>query len=192
MHKVKYPIFFLLLLLTVLNLHAQEARDDASLNYTYIGPVASASYMKVEYRDWINNSTQTKKMSGNSYAGGIAIDIFSKNLCGDFHLKYNSSQLDYTITNLEYSMSGKYLYNLNENVSIGAGLGCYFESPPSNQDHDGSAGIQLPFTAVFNTTPDSKLFFDLFVRYGSFGIGENSQVISAGINVGFLYKVGRI
>lgn len=192
MYRIKFYIIYSILIFSTISLSAQESRDDMSLNYTYIGPVFSTSYTHVEYRDWIDNSTKTEKMSGYSLSGGIAIDIFSKNLCGDFHLKYNYSQLDYTITNLEFSMSGKYLYMISENFSIGAGLGCYFESPPSNRDHDGSAGIQLPLTAIFNTTPDTKLFIDLLARYGSFGIGENSKVLSAGMNIGFVYKVGRI
>ena len=192
MQKIKLYIVFSILVFSTINLSAQEVRDDASLNYTYIGPVLSTFYDKVEYRDWIDNSTRTEKMSGYSLSGGIAIDIFAKDLCGDFHLKYNYSQLDYTITNLEFSMSGKYLYSLNEYISIGAGLGCYFESPPSNREHNGSAGVQLPLTAIINTTPDTKLFIDLLARYGSFGIGENSKVLSAGMNIGFVYKVGKI
>ena len=173
-------------------IHAQEAGEGTGLNYTYLGPALSVSYTQVEYTDWINDSTQTKKMSGYSFAGGIAMAIFTKNLCGDFHLKYNYSQLDYAITFLEFSMSGKYLYFINDYISIGAGLGFYCETPPSNQEHNGAAGLQLPLTVIFNTTPDTKLFFDLLPRYGTFGKGENSKVISAGINVGFIYKVGRI
>ncbi len=192
MQKKKYSIFIFLLLCISGSANAQDVKDTAGMNYTYIGPVLSASYTQVEYRDWIDNSTQTKKMSGTSYAGGIAIDIFAGELCGDFHLKYSYSQLDYAITCLEFSMSGKYLFTINDYFSLGAGLGLYFETPPSNQEHNGATGLQLPLMALFNTTPDSKLFFDLFARYGTFGKGENSQVLSAGINVGFVYKVGRI
>ena len=189
MFKKKYSILILLFLFLD---GVTQAQDTTGMNYTYLGPVVSASYTQVEYRDWIDDSTQKEKMSGTSYAGGIAVEIFAKNLCGDFQLKYNYSQLDYTITFLEFSMSGKYLYFINDYISIGAGLGFYFETPPSNQDHNGATGLQLPLTAIFNTTPDSKLFFDFIPKYGTFGIGQNSKVLSAGINIGFVYKVGRI
>jgi hypothetical protein len=183
-------LFVLLISTNVLN--AQEIREEESLNYTYLGPALSYAYNKVEYTDWFETSTQTKKMSGTVYSGGLALNIFADSLCGDFQLKYAYNQLDFTITYLEFSLAGKYFYQLNNTVALGGGLGVYCETPPSNEEHNGSAGLQLPLTVLFNTTADSKLFVDVFARYGTFGIGENTKSISAGVNVAFIIKAGRI
>jgi hypothetical protein len=173
-------------------LYSQEIREDESLNYTYIGPSLSYAYNKAEYTDWFETSTETKSMSGNTISGGASINIFADNLCGEFQLKYAYSKFDFILTNLDFSISGKYYYALNSTASIGAGAGLYFESPPSNRKHNGSAGLQIPVSLLLNTTANTILFIDIFSRYGSFGIGENSKSISAGVNVGFIYKVGRI
>jgi len=183
---------FLLLLLFTGVVNAQEIREDESLNYTYLGPALSFGYNQVEYTDWFQTETKTKKMSGYTLSGGLALNIFADNLCGDFQLKYVYNQLDFSLTYLESSISGKYFYPLNNLISIGGGLGLYFESPPSNQTYNGSAGIQIPVSLLINTSPASKLFVDIYSRLGSFGIGQNAQSISAGVNVGFIFKVGRI
>ena len=182
----------LFLLFLIKTIYAQEIREEESLNYTYLGPVFSVAYNKVEYTDWVDTSTKTEKMSGYIYSGGLALNIFADNLCGDFQLKYAYNKLDFTMTYMEFSAAGKYFYPLNNNLSLGGGLGLYLETPPSNQDHNGSAGLQLPITLLIVTSPDSKLFIDIFSRYGSFGLGENTKSISAGVNVGFIFKVGRI
>ncbi len=173
-------------------LYSQEIREEESLNYTYIGPSVSYAYNKAEYTDWFETSTESKSMSGMTISGGASINIFADNLCGDFQFKYAYSKFDFTLTNLDFSISGKYYYALNDTASIGAGPGLYFESPPSNRKHNGSAGLQIPVSLLLNTTANSKLFIDLYSRYGSFGIGVNAKSISAGVNVGFIYKVGKI
>ncbi|HNX24244.1 MAG TPA: hypothetical protein PKG60_09355 [Spirochaetota bacterium] len=192
MKKAGILTLFFVIFLSVNAVNAQEIREEESLNFTYLGPVLSYAYNKVEYTDWFETSTEKKEMSGYIYSGGLALNIFADNLCGDFQLKYAYNQLDFTMTYMEFSIAGKYFYSLNNYVSLGAGLGMYLETPPSNQEHNGSAGLQIPFTLLINTTPDSKLFIDIFSRYGSFGIGENTKSISAGVNVGFIFKVGRI
>ena len=188
--KILKTLLWILILAGALD--AQEIREEESLNYTYLGPAISSAYNSVEYTDWFETSTETKKMSGYSMSGGAALNIFADNLCGDFQLKYAYNKLDYTLTNLDFSISGKYYYPLNNTVSLGAGFGLYFETPPSNESHNGSAGLQLPLSLLLNTTSNSKLFIDILSRYGSFGIGENTKAISAGVNVGFIFKVGRI
>lgn len=192
MKKAGILTLFFVIFLSVNAVNAQEIREEESLNFTYLGPVLSYAYNKVEYTDWFETSTEKKEMSGYIYSGGLALNIFADNLCGDFQLKYAYNQLDFTMTYMEFSIAGKYFYSLNNYVSLGAGLGMYLETPPSNQEHNGNAGLQIPFTLLINTTPDSKLFIDIFSRYGSFGIGENTKSISAGVNVGFIFKVGRI
>ncbi len=169
-----------------------EIRDEDTLNYTYIGPVLSAGIINASYTDWFENETKSKSMTGPFYSGGVAVEIFAQNFCGDFQLKYVCSSLDYTLLYLETSIAGKYLYQVNSWFAAGGGLGLYFASPPSNRDYNGSAGIMVPISAVFTTTPATRLFIDIYARYGSFGIGEETSSFSAGINAGFVFKVGRI
>lgn len=183
-------LFILLFFTKVLS--AQEIREEESLNYTYLGPVASFGYNKVEYRDWFGSSTETKKMSGYTVSGGIAVDIFADRLCGDFQMKYAYNSLDFTLTFLELSIAGKYMYPLNNTFSLGGGLGMYCQTPPSNKKYNGSGGIQVPLSMIVNTSPTTKFFVDIYYRYGSFGIGQNTSSTSAGVNAGFIFKVGRI
>lgn len=182
----------LILILFPVFVSAQDVKDDETMNYTYLGPSLSFAYNKAEYDDWIDNSTKTKKMTGYSFAGGLALNIFADPLCGDFQLKYTYNKLDYTLTFLEIDVTGKYLYPLNNSFSVGAGLGLYFETPPSNRSHNGSAGLQFPLTLLHNISQNTKIYMDLYYKYGSFGIGENTESMSAGINVGLIFKVGRI
>lgn len=184
-------IFFVLFIASV-SAYAQEIRDEESLNFTYLGPLLSFAYNKVEYTDWNGSSTEKQKMSGYIYSGGIALNIFADDLCGDFQMKYAYNQLDSTYSYIEFSIAGKYFYPMNNIISLGAGLGLYLDSPFSTKDDNGSAGIQLPLTLLINTSPDTKLFVDIFSRYGSFGVGSNTSSISAGVNVGFIFKAGRI
>lgn len=169
-----------------------DYRDEDTLNYTYIGPVFSAGIINVKYTDWFEKETESRTMSGMFYSGGAAVEIFAGNFCGDFQIKYIYSSLDFTLSYLETSITGRYLYPVNSWFAAGGGLGFYFASPPSNMDYNGSAGIMLPLTAVFTTTATTKLFIDIYAGYGSFGIGEDTSSFSAGIRTGFVFKVGRI
>ena len=169
-----------------------EYRSEDSLNYTYIGPVLSAGIVKPRYTDWFETETKTKSMTGIFYSGGAAIAIFAGSFCGDFQIKYVYNSLDYNLMFLETSISGRYLYPVNNWFSAGGGLGFYFASEPSNMDYNGSAGIMLPITAMFSTTATTRLFIDIYAGYGSFGIGESTSSLSAGLRAGFVFNVGRI
>lgn len=201
MNCIKYIITSLVslfLFAAAVPLSAQDSagepdyRDDDTLNYTYIGPVFSAGIINARYTDWFENKTETKNMSGMFYSGGAAVEIFAGNFCGDFQIKYIYSSLDFTLMYMETSITGRYLYPVNSWFAAGGGLGFFFASPPSNMDYNGSAGIMVPVTAVFSTTADTKLFIDIYAGYGSFGIGEETSSLSAGIRAGFVFKVGRI
>jgi hypothetical protein len=113
---------FFLLLFFIKALNAQEIREEESLNFSYLGPSLSLGYNQVEYTDWFQTETRTKKMSGYTFSGGLALNIFADNLCGDFQIKYTYNQLDYALTYLESSISGKYLYPFNSLISLGGGL----------------------------------------------------------------------
>lgn len=169
-----------------------EYRSDDTLNFTYIGPAFSAGIVNARYTDWFETETKSKSMTGIFYSGGAAIEIFAGSFCGDFQVKYTYNSLDFSLMYLETSIAGRYLYPVKPWFSAGGGLGFYFASPPSNRKYNGSAGIMLPVSAVFNTTPTTKLVVDIYAGYGSFGIGEDTSSISAGIRAGFVFKVGRI
>lgn len=173
-------------------LSAQTIKESAGLNYTYLGPVVSIAYDKVEYKDWFGTEQGTKNMSGLSLSGGFSLHIFVENYCGDFQFKYSRSDYDFTLDLLEVSLQGKYLWKLNNYFSAGSGLGLYTSTALSESEHKGSAGFQLPLTSVITVSETWKIFFDIFARYGSFGMGEGSKQISFGTNLGLVYRVGRI
>jgi len=190
-------IFFILILMTEIA-SSQPINEADSLNYTYIGPIISAAYNKVEYTDWFGGSvpgasTETKKMSGYIASGGLTLNIFAYDFCGDIQIKYANNFLEDTFKYIEVSAAGKYFfYQVNDYISLGAGFGIYLEIPTPGAKQNGSAGVQLPFTFLVHTTRDTKLFMDVFCRYGSFGTGTDTKSISLGTNLGFVFKVGRV
>ncbi len=191
MHNIK-KIFIIIIFTISSPLFSQEIREETSLNYTYIGPVFSISKNSAEYSDWINNQQQTVKLSGTSYTGGIDLKIIAHEFYGDFQAKYSYSSYDTTLTCLEFLLAGEYLYSVNHLTSLGGGIGLYMETPPSSKDHNGSAGFYIPLSVMFNTTQDTKLFIDLFAKYGTFGLGQDTSFFSYGCSMGFVFRVGRI
>jgi hypothetical protein len=113
-------------------------------------------------------------------------------MCGDFQAKYSYSSYDTTLTCLEFILAGEYFYKINDIISLGTGLGLYMETPPSSKDHNGSSGFYIPLSAMFNTTGNTKLFIDLFAKYGTFALGNDTEFSSYGCSMGFVFKVGRI
>ncbi len=192
MFKLKFYLLFFFLTVITTRIYSQEIREESSLNYTYIGPVFSASSNSAEYSDWIDNQYKTEKVSGTSFTGGVDLKIIAGNLCGDFQAKYSYSSYDTTLTCLEFILAGEYFYKLNDIVSLGAGFGLYMETPPSSKDHNGSSGFYLPLSAMFNTTGNTKFFIDLFAKYGTFALGNDTEFSSYGCSMGFVFKVGRI
>ena len=192
-------IFFLLIFMTKIA-NAQTTGDRVNLNYTYLGPVFSVAHNKVEYMDWFpdptdntKSSTETKKMSGTIISGGLTFNIFADRFCGDLQIKYAVNSLEETLKYIEVSAAGKYFfYKINNYFALGGGFGMYLEIPTPDDKNNGSAGLQLPLTILVETSRDTKLFLDVYGRYGTFGIGENTNSISVGTNIGFIFKVGRV
>jgi hypothetical protein len=184
--KILFATLFLCLPLRAL---AQE-RD---LVYTYIGPVIGGGMNKVVYSDW-NNLYGKKKFSGYFINSGASIWVVSKWLIGDFSVQYlfNNFGGEGEIHHLYYTISGRIGVNMGNVAIFAPGVGLYFESPPSNRKYLGGAGFRIPVAFLFNTTFDTKLFFDGSVMYGWFGIGDKSTKLFYGINLGFIIKVGRI
>lgn len=171
---------------------SQNIKEMSSLHYIYLGPVLSMSYDKVEYKDWFGIEQGTKKMSGTSFGGGAVLNIFVNNYCGDFQLKYMRSELDFSLNFIEVLLQGKYLWQINQIIAAGAGLGLYSEVAPFQGGYKGSAGVQIPLTVVFTGSPFWKVLWDVYGRYGSFGKGVGSSRISIGSNLGIVFRVGRI
>lgn len=170
----------------------QNVQDISSLHYVYLGPVLSMSYDRVEYKDWFETEQGTRNMSGTSFGGGAALNIFVNNYCGDFQLKYMRSELDFSLNFIEMLLQGKYLWQINKFIAAGTGFGLYSEVAPFQGGYKGSAGIQLPLTVVFTGSSFWKVLWDVYGRYGSFGKGLGSSRISIGSNLGIVFRVGRI
>lgn len=192
MFKVKSLFFLFILTLAAAPAFTQEIREESTLNFTYIGPVISASMNSAEYSDWIDNRRKTEKVSGTSYTGGVDLKIIAGYMCGDFQAKYSYSSYDTTLTCLEFLLAGKYLYRINDIISLGGGVGFYMETPPSNAEHNGSAGFYVPLCAMFNTSQDTRFFIDIFGKYGTFALGDDTEFTSFGCSMGFVFRVGRI
>jgi len=190
--KSRFIIFLFILLSSILHLFSQEIREESSLNYTYIGPVLTSSFNSAEYSDWIDNRQKKEKISGTSYMGGLDLQIIAGNMCGDFQTKYSYSSYDTTLTCLEFILAGKYFYKYNNYISIGGGFGLFMETPPSSKEHNGSSGFFIPISTMMNTTSNTKFFIDLYTKYGTFALGTDTEYLSFGCNVGFVFKVGRI
>ena len=191
-------VFFILIIMT--KIANAQSMGDLVINYTYLGPVFSIANNWVEYMDWFpdpvddtKSSTETKKMSGRIISGGLTFNVFADDFCGDLHIKYAVNSLEETLKYIEVSVAGKYFfYKINDYFSLGGGLGMYLEIPAPSGKNNGSAGLQLPLTMLIETSKDTKLFLDIYGRYGTFGKGENTNSISVGTNLGFVFKVGRI
>lgn len=175
------------------NLYSQVFKKTSELYYTYIGITAGGGLNRITYKDWMNDKQDTEELTGNYFSGGFLFNIFVNRFLGDFRLQYvYNKNSNYPIQHLYFSAAGRFVYAFNPTLSISSGPGIYFDSPPSTKSYDGSPGFQMPLGLVINIGFDTKLFFDLIGRYGSYGIGEESRKLSYGANLGFLYKVGRI
>ena len=178
-----------------INVKAEMEPESTMLYYTFIGPVAGFGFNHITQNDWDNsiNARDSKKFRGYYSNAGILFSITADSLQGDFRLKYNYNSGDNgTLMHLYYSAAGRYLYTINNLISLTAGPGLYFESPPSNKSYSGSAGLYFPLGLILNTGFDTRLIFDISSQYGFFGIGEESTKFSYGLELGFIFKVGRI
>lgn len=187
-------ISILLLLAGSAPLFAQEQDSgERDLIYTFVGPVAGFGYNMITYSDWFDTRQETKEINGICFSGGAILTIFAKYFIGDFSLQfmYNTGG-GLTLYHLYYTCSARYHFKLNEYFSIAPGGGIFLETPPSNEDYGGSAGLIVPVAVYFNTSFDTKIFCDLSFRYGIFGLGDEGTRMNIGITIGFLLKVGRI
>jgi len=179
-----------------LPIQAQDNKEKKrDLIFTYIGPVMSGGFNHLYQSDWYEDTDrqEQRNYTGGFISGGFIISIFMEQFTGDFTMQYmHNFNKPGELYHLFYSVSGKWLWKVSKPFNITMGAGLYFETPPSNEEYNGAAGGQIPIGGVWNATSGTKLMFDFFVRYGFFGLGEYSSKLSYGINVAFVFKVGRI
>ena len=176
-------------------LEKRKREATRQLNFTYAGPVAGFGFNSIKHRDWFDdtNMRETRSISGQYFSGGCMFYIIAKNITGDFSLRYlYNANDDDTLWHFSFAASGKYLHPLSEVFSLAGGLGMYIETGPANKAYSGSAGVQVPVGVVVTTSHNTRLIFDIIGKYGYYGLGEDSRKLSYGINLGFLFKVGRI
>ncbi len=196
-YNKKYTVtFFLSILLTcvsTVNVKSQEYKRERDLFYTYMGTNISSGFNRIKYKDWFDDSRDTKNIQGTYFSGGVIINIFVNPFIGDFKMEYTYNLNDeYSIRHFYYSASGKYSYKINDLFSLSAGPGIYFDAPPASNSYNDSSGFLFSLGTIFHITFDIKLTADITGKYGSFGLGEESTKISYGINAGIMFKVGRI
>jgi len=176
-------------------LSAEEERkgETRDLIFTYIGPVAGYGFNRVTYKDWFSAYQGVKKFPGQYYTAGLTFNVYAKYFAGDFAFSFMNNKNDkYPIRNMFISSNARVLISLGETFFIAPGGGIYFETPPASRKYNGSAGIQGSAALGINATFNTKLYADVHVRYGSFGLGRDSTKLSYGISAGFVYKVGRM
>ena len=179
---------------------AHAAAAERQLIYTYIGPVAGGGLSNIRYSDWFQNKfpeQETKKIFGYFFHIGFTTCLISrvaKNLdfLGDFSIQYMHNQNEKPLDHLYYTISGKIGWSFADFVTPALGIGLFFETPPSNRKYSSGGGFRVPLAVYFNTTYDTKLFVEGSAMYGFIGVGEKSTKFSYGVNLGFIFRVGRI
>ena len=180
-------------ILLALPLYAQQSEAERDIIYTFVGPMASVGYNHVVYKDWFDTQQGTKKPAGLFISGGCYLAIYAKYFMGDFSIQYVYNALTgIQLLHLQYATTARGNIRVSNLIYFTPGLGIYLESPPSNRAYRGSGGLLVAVGCTLETTHDTKLFVDLVTRYGYFGLGEGSTKISYGLNIGFIFKVGRI
>ena len=192
-------IIILIFLFAVLKFDAaaQVVKEEGELYFTYVGPSIGGGRNQIAYRGWSSesNARESKLISGNYINGGFILDIFVKNMIGEFGLDYvnnfSSGKPDVSVQHLMLTSAGKFAYSLNNFSALTCGVGVYLETPPASRSYRGG-GLNGVIGAVFDISRDWKIIFDFVCRYGFFGIGDDSSKLSLGGKIGVVYKVGRI
>ncbi len=124
------------------------------------------------------------------------MDIVANNLVGEFTAQFMYNSLegtpDISVHHTLLTVTGKYRYPISSIFNITGGLGLYMDMPPATDDYDGGGGISACIGTMIDLTLNSMLVLDVYGRYGSFGIGEESTRLTTGASLGFVYKIGRI
>jgi len=193
---IKIVLIFIFSFCIINYLRGEEAEEVEKLHFTYIGTIIGGGINKINYKNWFNDRRRTENISGTYYSGGAVLNVFVYQFIGEFSFQYimNSSNSSPDISNQHLILNaiGKYSYFLKNNFFLTSGLGLYLDSPPANNDYDCGSGPLIVIGMIYELSREMRIFSDLIGRYGSFGLGQGSSKISYGINIGVVYKVGRI
>jgi hypothetical protein len=167
-------------------------RDE--LYYTYGGCSLASGLSQFHREGWIN-STQSSKDSIGWYASpGMLLDIYVRNICGEFTWQYffnSTADKKISFSHSVYTATGKYVYPISQSWDLTGGAGIYFEGPPAEKEYSGAGG-ELTAGAIYSYTKfDIKCVFDLRVRYGYYGQNESSRRTDCGVLIGVTRKIGR-
>ncbi len=161
--------------------------------YTFIGPVIGAGMNRIVYADW-KGLYREQTLSGYSVDSGFSFWVVSKWLIGDVALcyRYNNFNAEGELHHLYCTITGRVGIPLGSVAILAPGIGIYIETPPANKMFNGGAGLRVPLAFLFNTTFDTKLFIEGSFMYGWYGKGDSGEKMSYGVDLGFIFKVGRI
>ena len=182
-------------------LNAEENR----LFYTYIGPTIGVGYNMASYKYWDKTSDTLESSSfSGTYAdfgcyGAVFVDRFIADIRIVYSMNFNDSE--HKVFHPSFIVNGKYSWIINDYLLWTVGFGLYLDTPPATSKYYMSAGFQIPISLYINTTQDSKMFFEIAPKLGyyrgsddipSSSLFDNNYKISVGINIGYLFKIGRI
>ena len=172
----------------------QQFKPENDLFFTYAGIFGSGGYSKVNYSGFSDGTETTKKSTGSFFAGGAMLDVFVRDVIGDFRIAYmadKSSDKRANINHTFYSAGGKYLFHATSVIGLTAGGGLYFEGAPANRSYNGAGG-EVSLGALFDLADwNTRLHVDFSARYGFFGQEAKSRKTQIGGSLGVTRKVGR-
>ncbi len=195
----KRPRFFIAgiraAIITVVMATAMPVPAQQELFFTYIGATLGGGAASIDYNEWVVDHRESKSATGTWFSGGLLLDVVVRDIMGEFSLQVvNTGASEDAVASfrLLYSITGKYAFRLNESFFLSPGLGLYLETGPSDKDYDGGAGLAATAGLGWMFFRDWILLFDIIGRYGSYGLGEDATIISYGVNLGVVYKIGRL
>jgi len=142
-----------------------EPSDPNTLFYTYIGPTIGMGFNMASYKYWDRNSDtlESTSFSGAYVDFGCYGAVFVDRFIADIRIVYSMNFNDGThkVFHPSLTMTGKYVWDINDSISWALGMGLYLETPPATSKHYGSSGFVFPVSLYMNVFQDSKLFLGL-------------------------------
>ncbi len=185
-------LFKTIIIFTALFITADISADEPF--YTYAGGFLSCGMNSITYNDWIDNETQTNEVSGFNVRAGLVTVIFVNYFAGEFGLagSLNFNDMEETqVHSADWYGLFKYVYKLNDIISLSTGPGLYMESLPATRQYDGG-GLQYSLGSYISVTQNWKIGADAYFRYGYFGMGEESTKMNYGLQISFTRKAGNL